>query len=91
MWFYLAYPDGDKSALLPITVSADIKLINNDYQNIMESNPIAYDLPTFIMLNLQDIMMLADRQSPPEYFLWNMLKVDTITKLMNEGYDRMAL
>jgi hypothetical protein len=32
----------------------------------------------FVIFNLHDIMSLADHQCHPDYFLWNMARMDTV-------------
>lgn len=76
MWFYVAHPVGDKMVLMPITISYDLNLMWEEYEHLMYDLLIAENLITFIQSNLQDIMNLADCQYGPDYFLWNMMKMD---------------
>ena len=83
MWFYVAYPLKNKTVLLPITVSADITLMWEEYEYVMSDLLLTESLIEFVMINLQDIMTLADHQCRPDYFLWNMAKMDTVNKLLS--------
>ena len=80
MWFYVAHPVGNKMVLLPITVSSELYLMWEEYEYLMYNLCVPENLIDFIQSNLQDIMNLADCQSGPDYFLWNMMKID---KLIN--------
>ena len=80
MWFYVAHPVGDKTVLLPITISYDLNLMWEEYEYLMYELLIPENLISLIQCNLQDIMNLADSSYPPDYFLWNMMKMD---KCMN--------
>ena len=76
MWFYVAHPVGDKMVLLPITVSYNLNLMWEEYEHLMYDMCIPENLITFIECNLRDIMNLADCQYEPDYFLWNMMKME---------------
>ena len=80
MWFYVAYPDGNKRVLLPITVSDDITLIWVEYEDLMYYLSITEGLIDFVSFNLREIMRLADRACSPDHFLWNMMRMNTISK-----------
>ena len=80
MWFYVAHPVGDKTVLLPITISYDLNLMWEEYEYLMYELLIPENLISLIQCNLQDIMNLADSSYPPDYFMWNMMKMD---KCMN--------
>ena len=49
------------------------------------------DLIEFVMINLQDIMTLADYQCHPDYFLWNMAKMDTVIKFFSLDKEEKKL
>ena len=83
MWFYVAYPLKDKTVLLPITVSSDITLMWEEYEHLMSELLLTENLTEFVSFNLQDIMMLADSQCPPDYFLWNIAKMETVIKFFS--------
>ena len=83
MWFYVAVPVENKTVLLPITVSSDITLMWEEYEHLMSELLLEEDLIEFVMINLQNIMTLADHQCRPDYFLWNMAKMDTVIKFFS--------
>lgn len=83
MWFYVAYPLEDKTVLLPITVSIDMTLMWGEYEFLMYDLLVTERLLDFITFNLHDIMTLADYQCRPDYFLWNMAKMDTVFKIFS--------
>ena len=83
MWFYVAYPLKDKTILLPITVSSDITIMWEEHKHLLDYLLVSEGLIEFVMVNLHDIMALADYQCRPDYFLWNMAKMDTIFKLLS--------
>ena len=87
MWFYVAHPVGDKTVLLPITVSSDITLMWEEYEHLMYDLSVTEGLIDFIIFNLQDIMTLADYQCTPEYFLWNMMKMANLSNLTLENEE----
>ena len=81
MWFYVAIPIEDKTVLLPITVSSDITLMWEEYEHLMFDLLVTERLIDFVAFNLHEIMALADNPSHPDYFLWNMAKMDTVFKI----------
>lgn len=91
MWFYVAVPVENKTVLLPITVSSDITLMWEEYEHLMSELLLEEDLIEFVMINLQDIMTLADHQCRPDYFLWNMAKMDTIIKFFSIDNEEKKL
>ena len=78
MWFYVAHPVENKTVLLPITVSSDITLMWEEYEHLMDDLLVPEGLIEFVIFNLHDIMSLADHQCHPDYFLWNMARMDTV-------------
>ena len=84
MWFYVAHPIENKTVLLPITVSSDITLMWEEYEHLMDDLLVPEGLIEFIIFNLQDIMSLADHQCHPDYFLWNMARMDTVFGIYGE-------
>lgn len=82
MWFYVAYPEGDNMLLLPITVSHDLTLMWDEYEHLMYDLLVTEDLINFVTFNLYEIMSLADKQSKPDYFLWNLARMDEIEKAL---------
>ena len=91
MWFYVAYPLKNKTVLLPITVSSDITLMWEEYEHVMSDLLLTESLIEFVMINLQDIMTLADHQCRPDYFLWNMAKMDTVIKFFSIDEEEKKL
>ena len=91
MWFYVAVPVENKTVLLPITVSSDITLMWEEYEHLMSDLLLTESLIEFVMINLQDIMTLADHQCRPDYFLWNMAKMDTVIKFFSIDKDEKKL
>ena len=81
MWFYVAHPIGNKTILLPITVSSQITLMWEEYEYLMYDLCIPENLIEFIQYNLHEIMDLADLQNSPDYFLWNMTKMGNIINM----------
>ena len=84
MWFYVAHPVENKTVLLPITVSSDITLMWEEYEHLMYDLLVPEGLIEFVIFNLQDIMSLADHQCHPDYFLWNMARMDTVFGIYGE-------
>ena len=91
MWFYVAYPLKDKTVLLPITVSSDITLMWEEYEHLMSELLLTENLTEFVSFNLQDIMTLADSQCPPDYFLWNIAKMETVIKFFSSEDEEKDL
>ena len=91
MWFYVAYPLKDKTVLLPITVSSDITLMWEEYEHLMRELLLTENLTEFVSFNLQDIMMFADSQCPPDYFLWNIAKMETVIKFFSSEDEEKDL
>ena len=91
MWFYVAVTVENKTVLLPITVSSDITLMWEEYEHLMSELLLEEDLIEFVMINLQDIMTLADHQCRPDYFLWNMAKMDTVIKFFSIDNEEKKL
>lgn len=87
MWFYVAYPEDDNMLMLPITVAHDHTLMWNEYEHLMYDLLVTEDLINFITFNLHEIMTLADNQSKPDYFLWNLVTMDKITKVLSSSDD----
>ena len=83
MWFYVAYPEDDNMLLLPITVSRDITLMWQEYEHLMYDLLVTDDLINFVAFNLFEIITLADKQSKPDYFLWNLMRMSEIEKTLN--------
>ena len=83
LWFYVAYPANDKKILLPIAVSSEIVIMWDEYMHLDESLNTPESIYDFMTFNLRNIMYLADRNYSPEYFLWSMIKMDTVNKLMS--------
>ena len=83
MWFYVAYPEGDNMLLLPITVSHNLTLMWDEYEHLMYDLLVTEDLINFMIFNLDEIMRLADSQCKPDYFLWNLVRMDEIEKALN--------
>ena len=83
MWFYVAVPIEGKTVLLPITVSSDITLMWEEYEHLMSDLLLTESLIEFVMINLQDIMALAESRGRTDYFLWNMAKMDTVIKFFS--------
>ena len=81
MWFYVAHSDGDKMVLIPITVSENSKVRWDKYEQLDCELDAA--LSDFITFNLRDIMTLADHQCKPDYFLWNLTRMEDIDKFLN--------
>ncbi|MBO7231378.1 MAG: hypothetical protein J6V20_08250 [Bacteroidaceae bacterium] len=81
LWFYVAHPLEDKMILLPITVSSELTLMWEEHGHLMYDLCITENLIDFIQSNLQDIMNLADCQYGPDYFLWNMMKMNNVTNM----------
>ena len=84
MWFYVAHPVENKTVLLPITVSSDITLMWEEYEHLMDDLLVPEGLIEFVIFNLHDIMSLADHQCHPDYFLWNMARMDTVFGIYGE-------
>ena len=84
MWFYVAHPVENKTVLLPITVSSDITLMWEEYEHLMYDLLVPEGLIEFVIFNLHDIMSLADHQCHPDYFLWNMARMDTVFGICGE-------
>lgn len=84
MWFYVAHPLEYKTVLLRITVSSDITLIWEEFEHLMDDLLVLEGLIEFVIFNLLDIMSLADHQCHPDYFLWNMARMDTIFGINDE-------
>ena len=84
MWFYVAHPVENKTVLLPITVSPDITLMWEEFEHLMDDLLVPEGLIEFVIFNLQDIMSLADHQCHPDYFLWNMARMDTVFGIYGE-------
>ena len=84
MWFYVAHPVENKTILLPITVSSDITLMWEEYEHLMDDLLVPEGLIEFVIFNLHDIMSLADHQCHPDYFLWNMARMDTVFGIYGE-------
>jgi hypothetical protein len=76
MWFYVAYPDNDKMALIPITVSDNTEIMCDKYKYL--NCELDAELFDFILFNFRDIMRLADRCYKPDDFLWNMTRLETV-------------
>ena len=87
MWFYVGYPEDDNMLMLPITVAHDPTLMWNEYEHLMYDLLVTEDLINFITFNLHEIMTLADNQSKPDYFLWNLVTMDKITKVLSSSDD----
>ena len=87
MWFYVAHPVGDKTVLLPITISYDLNLMWEEYEYLMYELLIPENLISLIQCNLQDIMNLADSSYPPDYFMWNMMKMANLSNLTLENEE----
>ncbi len=87
MWFYVAHPVENKTVLLPITVSSDITLMWEEYEHLMYDLLVTDDLIDFITFNLCEIMALADNQSKPDYFLWNLVRMNEIDKALSISGD----
>lgn len=84
MWFYVAHPVENKTVLLPITVSSDITLMWEEYEHLMYDLLVPERLIDFVTFNLLDIISLADHQCQPDYFLWNMTRMDTVLSINDE-------
>ena len=87
MWFYVAHPVENKTVLLPITVSSDITLMWEEYEHLMDDLLVTENLIDFITFNLCEIMALADNQSKPDYFLWNLVRMNEIDKALSISDD----
>ena len=87
MWFYVAHPVENKKVLLPITVSLDITLMWEEYEHLMDDLLVTDSLIDFITFNLCEIMALADNQSKPDYFLWNLVRMNEIDKALSISGD----
>ena len=87
MWFYAAHPVENKTVLLPITVSSDITLMWEEYEHLMDDLLVTENLIDFITFNLCEIMALADNQSKPDYFLWNLVRMNEIDKALSISDD----
>jgi hypothetical protein len=87
MWFYVAHPVENKTVLLPITVSLDITLMWEEYEHLMYDLLVTANLIDFITFNLCEIMALADNQSKPDYFLWNLVRMNEIDKALSISDD----
>ncbi len=83
MWFYVAHPVENKTVLLPITASSDITLMWEEYEHLMYDLLVTDDLINFVAFNLFEILTLADKQSKPDYFLWNLMRMSEIEKTLN--------
>lgn len=83
MWFYVAYPEGDKILLLPISVSHNPTLMWEEYDHLMDDLFNTEDLENFTTWNLYEIMALADKQHHPDYFSWNLVKMGEIEKALS--------
>jgi hypothetical protein len=87
MWFYVAHPVENNTVLLPITVSSDITLMWEEYEHLMDDLLVTDNLIDFITFNLCEIMALADNQSKPDYFLWNLVRMNEIDKALSISDD----
>ena len=82
LWLFIAYPDGGRTVLLPVTVSVDPVMMWDEYEHAMRDMWVDDGLIKFITHNMYNIMALADGQFPPEDFLWNMVKLDHIDSML---------
>jgi hypothetical protein len=55
-----------------------------EYEHLMYDLLVPEGLIEFVIFNLHDIMSLADHQCHPDYFLWNMARMDTVFGIYGE-------
>jgi hypothetical protein len=58
-----------------------------EFEHLMDDLLVPEGLIEFVIFNLQDIMSLADRQCHPDYFLWNIARMNEIDKALSISDD----
>ena len=66
-------------------------LMWEEYEYLMYDLLVTDRLLDFITFNLQDIMTLADHQCHPDYFLWNIAKMETVIKFFSSEDEENKL